>query len=267
MAAAMGVDCQIIDFGQQSDIDMARVAEALAADREHRIKAVMAVQVDTSTSVKNDIADLRRALDAIDHPALLFADCIACLACDEFHMDDWGVDVMVTGSQKGLMTPPGMGFVFFNDKADGARSHANLVTPYWDWRPRMAPEEFYRYFNGTAPTHHLYGLRVALDMILTEEGLENVWHRHAVLARRLGRAGGLGTGRARSPQHRRAGEAQPFRDHGEFRPRQRPAHARLDDGERGRDAGHSRWAVWRGRAAMPRTTCASAIWATSTRIW
>jgi hypothetical protein len=98
-------------------------------------------------------------------------------------MDDWGVDVMVTGSQKGLMTPPGMGFVFFNDKADGARAHANLVTPYWDWRPRANPEEFYRYFNGTAPTHHLYGLRVALDMILKEEGLENVWHRHAVLAR------------------------------------------------------------------------------------
>jgi alanine-glyoxylate transaminase/serine-glyoxylate transaminase/serine-pyruvate transaminase len=183
MAAALGVDCQIIDFGQRSDIDMARVTEALAADREHRIKAVMAVQVDTSTSVKNDIRDLRRALDAIDHPALLFADCIACLACDAFHMDDWGVDVMVTGSQKGLMTPPGMGFVFFNDKADGARTHANLVTPYWDWRPRSAPEEFYRYFNGTAPTHHLYGLRVALDMILKEEGLENVWHRHAVLAR------------------------------------------------------------------------------------
>ena len=182
MAAAMGVDCQIIDFGPRSDIDMARVAEALAADTDHRIKAVLAVQVDTSTSVKNDIAALRATLDNAGHPALLCSDNIACLACDAFEMDDWGVDVMVTGSQKGLMTPPGMAFVFFNDRADRARDRADLVTPYWDWRPRVEADEFYRYFNGTAPTHHLYGLRTALDMILHEEGLDQVWRRHAVLA-------------------------------------------------------------------------------------
>ncbi|AHM04131.1 Serine--glyoxylate aminotransferase [Roseibacterium elongatum DSM 19469] len=181
-AAAMGVDCQVIDFGQQSDVDLARVAEVLKADADHDIKAVMAVQVDTSTSVKNDIRGLRDVLDTVGHPALLFSDNIACLACDEFHMDDWGVDLMVTGSQKGLMTPPGMGFVFFNDKADRARAEANLVTPYWDWRPRVEVTEFYRYFNGTAPTHHLYGLRTALDMI-AEEGLENVWARHRTLAK------------------------------------------------------------------------------------
>ncbi len=183
MARAMGVEAEVIDFGQHSDVDLARVAEALAADTEQRIRAVLAVQVDTSTSVKNDIRGLRAALDTARHPALLFSDNIACLACDEFHMDDWGVDVMVTGSQKGLMTPPGMAFVFFNDRADRARERADLVTPYWDWRPRSNPGEFYRYFNGTAPTHHLYGLRVALDMILHEEGLEHVWRRHATLAR------------------------------------------------------------------------------------
>jgi alanine-glyoxylate transaminase/serine-glyoxylate transaminase/serine-pyruvate transaminase len=185
MGAAMGVDCQIIDFGTQSDIDMDRVAEALAADPDHRIKAVLAVQVDTSTSVRNDIKALRDTLDAAGHPALLCSDNIACLACDDFYMDDWGVDVMVTGSQKGLMTPPGMAFVYFNDKADAVRASAGLVTGYWDWRPRVDPQEFYRYFNGTAPTHHLYGLRVALDMILKEEGLEAVLHRHAVLARAI----------------------------------------------------------------------------------
>jgi alanine-glyoxylate transaminase / serine-glyoxylate transaminase / serine-pyruvate transaminase len=183
MATAMGVEAQVIDFGQRSDIDLDRVAEALAADTDHRIKAVLAVQVDTSTSVKNDIPGLRRTLDAAKHPALLCSDNIACLACDEFHMDEWGVDVMVTGSQKGLMTPPGMAFVFFNDKADRARERADLVTSYWDWRPRANPQEFYRYFNGTAPTHHIYGLRTALDMIVKEEGIEAVWHRHAVLAR------------------------------------------------------------------------------------
>jgi len=183
MAAAMGIECRIIDFGPQSDIDMARVAEALAADAGQAIKAVLAVQVDTSSSVKNDIIALRATLDAAKHPALLFSDNIACLACDEFHMDAWGVDLMVTGSQKGLMTPPGMAFVYFNDKADRARETAGLVTPYWDWRPRVDPAEFYKYFFGTAPTHHLYGLRTALDMIMHEEGLEAVWHRHATLAR------------------------------------------------------------------------------------
>ena len=198
MAAAMHIDCEIIDFGQRADIDMDRVAEALAADKDHKIKAVMAVQVDTSTSVRNDILALRKTLDAAGHPALLFSDNIACLACDAFHMDDWGVDVMVTGSQKGLMTPPGMAFVFFNDKADRARDWADLATSYWDWRPRMAPDEYYKFFNGTAPTHHLYGLREALDMI-KEEGLENVWQRHATLARAVWAA--LDTWGAGGPIH------------------------------------------------------------------
>jgi alanine-glyoxylate transaminase/serine-glyoxylate transaminase/serine-pyruvate transaminase len=182
MADALGIDCQIIDFGSQHDIDMTQVAEALAADPNHEIKGVLAVQVDTATSVKNDIAALRQTLDAAGHPALLMSDNIACLGCDAFEMDSWGVDVMVTGSQKGLMTPPGMSFVFFNDRADAARETAGLVTPYWDWRPRVEPQEFYRYFAGTAPTHHLFGLRTALDMIVHEEGLEAVWKRHARLA-------------------------------------------------------------------------------------
>lgn len=185
MAASMGVDCEVVDFGPRSDVDLDRVEDILKADTAHTIKAVLAVQVDTSSSVRNDIAGLRRALDAAGHPALLFSDNIACLAVDEFHMDDWGVDLMVTGSQKGLMTPPGMGFVFFNDRAEAAREKADLVTPYWDWRPRAAPDEFYRYFCGTAPTHHLFGLKTALDMILREEGLEAVWHRHTVLARAI----------------------------------------------------------------------------------
>ena len=100
-------------------------------------------------------------------------------------MDEWGVDVMVAASQKGLMTPPGLGFVFFNDKADAARTRANCVTRYWDWRPRSNPQDFSQYFEGTAPTHLLFGLREALTMILHEEGLEAVWLRHATLARVL----------------------------------------------------------------------------------
>ncbi|MEL6531824.1 MAG: aminotransferase class V-fold PLP-dependent enzyme [Pseudomonadota bacterium] len=182
IARAMGVETEILDFGTVSGVDAGRLQEVLEADGAHSFKAVLTVQVDTSTSVKNDIAAIRSALDAAGHPALLMCDNIACLACDAFEMDAWGVDVMVTGSQKGLMTPPGMGFVFFNTKADAARDRADLVTPYWDWRPRTEPEEYYRFFFGTAPTHHLYGLREALNMILHEEGLEAVWQRHARLA-------------------------------------------------------------------------------------
>ena len=182
MAEALGADVRRLDFGRRAALDLARVEEALAADPDGRIKAVLTVQVDTATSVRNDIAGLRALLDRLGHPALLMVDCIACLACDVFEMDAWGVDVMVTGSQKGLMTPPGMGFVFYGPKADAARETARCVTGYWDWRVRTAPEEYYRYFCGTAPTHHIYGLRAALDMI-AEEGLEHVWARHARLAR------------------------------------------------------------------------------------
>lgn len=182
MAARLGANVEILDFGKRAPVDIGRVEEVLEADTEQRIKAVLAVQVDTSTSVRNDVPGVRAALDKAGHPALLMVDCIACFGCDAFEMDAWGVDVMVTGSQKGLMTPPGMGFVFFNDRAEAVRETANCVSNYWDWRPRTYVDEFYQYFNGTAPTHHLYGLRTALDMI-AEEGLDNVLSRHGVLAR------------------------------------------------------------------------------------
>ena len=179
MAEGMGVNVETIDYGSHAPIDMSRVAEVLGADKEGRIKAVLAVHVDTSTSVKNDIAGLRALMDSVGHPALLMADCIASLGCDRFEMDAWGVDVMVSGCQKGLMTPAGMSFVWFNEKANAARG--NCVTSYWDWRPRVNPEMYFQYFDGTAPTHHLYGLRTALDMIKTE-GLDEVFARHEKLA-------------------------------------------------------------------------------------
>ncbi|MEM1130399.1 MAG: aminotransferase class V-fold PLP-dependent enzyme [Pseudomonadota bacterium] len=185
MARAMGVNVRTLDFGMRNAVDLERFRTALLADSEHRIKAVMTTQVDTSTSVRNDIKALRDVLDETGHPALLMIDCIACLACDDFHMDAWGVDVMVAGSQKGLMTPPGLGFVYFNDKADEAREAAACVTSYWDWRPRVGAEMFYQLFCGTAPTHHLFGLREALDMLLVEEGLEEALARHAILARAI----------------------------------------------------------------------------------
>ncbi|MEM9268391.1 MAG: aminotransferase class V-fold PLP-dependent enzyme, partial [Pseudomonadota bacterium] len=110
MAEALGVEVELLDFGNATPHDLNRVESRLRADQDHRIKAVLAVHTDTSTSIRNDIEGLRQALDAAGHPALLQVDCIASLACEPFEMDAWGVDVMVTGCQKGLMTPPGMAF-------------------------------------------------------------------------------------------------------------------------------------------------------------
>lgn len=184
MALGLGAEVETLDFGKRDPMDMDRIAQTLRADVGHKIKAVLAVHVDTSTSIRNDVAALRAVLDAVEHPALLMADCIASLGCDRFEMDAWGVDVMVAGCQKGLMVPPGMAFVFFNAKAAAARAALPRVSRYWDWSPRANPEEFFMYWNGTAPTHHLYGLRTALDM-LHGEGIEAVWARHARLARAI----------------------------------------------------------------------------------
>jgi len=184
VAAGLGVKVDLEDFGKQSPVDPDRIETLLRADSAHEIKAVMVTHVDTSTSIRNDIPAIRAAMDAAGHPALLMADCIASLACDRFEMDDWGVDVMVAGSQKGLMLPPGLGFVYFGDKAAEARARRDVVSRYWDWVPRADPALFYQYFGGTAPTHHLYGLRAALDMI-HEERIEAVWARHARLAQAI----------------------------------------------------------------------------------
>ncbi|MBD3766268.1 MAG: alanine--glyoxylate aminotransferase family protein [Rhodobacterales bacterium] len=182
-ARALGVRVDVLDFGSSSPVDMARVEAALRADTGRTIKAVLTTQVDTSSSVRTDIPALRAVLDAAGHPALLAVDCIAAMACDEFRMDDWGVDVAVSASQKGLMVPPGLGFVWFSDRAADRCAGADLRTPYWNWTPRARGEEFWQHFCGTAPTHHLYGLREALTMILHEEGLPAVWARHDRLAR------------------------------------------------------------------------------------
>lgn len=182
VATRLGANVEILDFGKQSPVDPDRLEAALKADQSHEIKAVLSVHVDTATSVRNDIAAMRKAIDAAGHPAVFAVDCIASLGCDRFEMDKWGVDVMIAASQKGLMTPPGMGFVWFSEKARQAGQGNDMRTPYWDWETRANPVHLYEYFDGTPPTHHLYGLRQAVSMIL-DEGLENVWARHETLAR------------------------------------------------------------------------------------
>jgi alanine-glyoxylate transaminase/serine-glyoxylate transaminase/serine-pyruvate transaminase len=182
IAGTLGIDVHLVDFGMQSDADPNRLEEELRADASGKIKAVLTVQTDTASSVRNDIPALRKAIDSTGHDALFMVDCIASLACDRFEMDQWGVDVVVAGCQKGLMTPTGLSFVYFNDKAGKSRE---LTSPgyYWDWHARVHPDVFYRQFGGTPPTHHLFGLREALNMLLHEEGLDACWARHATIAR------------------------------------------------------------------------------------
>lgn len=184
-ARRMGVVVETLTFFPGAALDPARVTERLSGDAAHRIKAVLSVQVDTASSVRHDIPVLRAAMDAAGHPALLVVDCVASMGCETFEMDVWGVDVAITASQKGLMTPPGLAFIFFNDKAAAVRNALPGVSPYWDWAPRANPAMFYQYFCGTAPTHHLFALREALTMLVHEEGMEAAWARHAAMARAI----------------------------------------------------------------------------------
>ena len=178
-AADVGIVVETLDFGLMPP-DPQRLADRLARDGAHDIKAVLVCQVDTASSARADIPALRAAMG--EHPACFAVDAIASLGCEPMRMDDWGVDVAFAASQKGLMMPPGMGFVWFSEKARAAGRGAGLRTPYWDWTPRADGPEFWQYWQGTAPTHHLFGLREALDMILHEEGLPQVWARHDTLA-------------------------------------------------------------------------------------
>jgi len=154
-----------------------QLEEALREDASHQYKAVITVQTDTSTSISNNIPNIRAAITAANHPALLMVDCIASFCCEPFDMDAWGVDVMLTASQKGLMTPPGLAIVYLGEKVWKHHEAADLNTPYWNWQPRAKPAFYAERFCGTAPTHHLFGLREALNMLF-EEGMEGVWNRH-----------------------------------------------------------------------------------------
>ena len=184
MARKLGIKVDVVDFGKNRALDIEVLAKKLKSESKTKYKAILMTHVDTSTSVKNDILNIRKKLDEINCSALLAVDCIASLACDKFEMDKWGVDIMVAACQKGLMVPPGIGFVFFNERARERQKQIPHVSSYWDWEPRINPKFYYEYFCGTAPTHHIYGLRTALDMIKNEE-IENTWKRHEILSRAI----------------------------------------------------------------------------------
>jgi alanine-glyoxylate transaminase/serine-glyoxylate transaminase/serine-pyruvate transaminase len=186
MARMMGVKVEVLRGDWQRAVDPAAVAQRLAADTAHEIKAILVVQIDTASGVVNDIPAIRRAIDSVEHPALLMVDCVASLGCMPFEMDDWKVDVAMSGSQKGLMTPPGLAFVAANDRALAAHQKADLRTRYWDWTFRMGQVHYQKY-GGTPPQHLLFALRKALDLLLAE-GLPHAARRHALLAEAARRA-------------------------------------------------------------------------------
>src|SRR6202012_3529847 len=179
-AKAMGADVEVLKGDWRRAIRVAEVEQRLRQDKDHKIKAILTVQVDTASGAYNDIAAIGAAIKASGHPALYMVDAVASLACMPFEMDAWGIDVAMSGSQKGLMTPPGLGFVAASDKAKDAHKHANMRTPYWDWTEREGTEHYRRY-AGTAPVHLLFAMRKAVDMLYAE-GLEHVFLRHRLLA-------------------------------------------------------------------------------------
>jgi alanine-glyoxylate transaminase/serine-glyoxylate transaminase/serine-pyruvate transaminase len=180
MAKMLGAEVEIFQGDWRRAVDPAAVEERLRRDARHLIKAVLLVQIDTASGVVNDVAAVRKAMDAARHPALLMVDTVASLGCMEFDMDAWGVDVAMAGSQKGLMTPPGLAFVAANDRARAVHKSAGLRTLYWDWTMREGQVHYQKYC-GTPPEHLLFALRKALDLI-KEEGLPNAIRRHALLA-------------------------------------------------------------------------------------
>jgi alanine-glyoxylate transaminase/serine-glyoxylate transaminase/serine-pyruvate transaminase len=192
MATKLGVVTELIPTDWRRGADAALLEAKLREDKTHSIKAVCVVHNETSTGATSRIPLIRKAMDAAGHPALLLVDTISSLGSIEFRHDDWGVDVTIAGSQKGLMLPPGLSFNCTSEKARKAAQSSTLPKSYWGWEEMIASNKT-GYFPFTPATNLLYGLREALKM-LQEEGMQNVFarhDRHAEATRRAVRAWGL----------------------------------------------------------------------------
>ncbi|MDD9981804.1 MAG: aminotransferase class V-fold PLP-dependent enzyme [Gammaproteobacteria bacterium] len=192
MARRLGLDVEVLEGDWRTGADPARIEARLTEDHDHFVKAVAVVHNETSTGVTSRIGAVRAALDAAGHPALLLVDTISSLASIDYRHDEWGVDVTVGGSQKGLMLPPGLGFNAVSEKALAASTSAGMARSYWDWEAMLGPNRA-GFFPYTPATNLLYGLAEAIDMLL-EEGLGNVFRRHdshAEATRRAVRAWGM----------------------------------------------------------------------------
>jgi alanine-glyoxylate transaminase/serine-glyoxylate transaminase/serine-pyruvate transaminase len=180
MAERLGLDVDVIDVDWGKGVPVEDYAARLAADKTHAIKAVFATHNETATGVTSNIAAIRAALDATGHPALLFVDGVSSIGSIEFEMEDWGVDLAVAGSQKGLMLPAGLGLLAVSEKALAAHERANMPRCYFSFADMVRLNDT-GYFPYTPPTQLLRGLRVSLDLLL-DAGMESVWDRHHRLA-------------------------------------------------------------------------------------
>lgn len=176
MATKLGIEAEFISSDWRAGADASAIEARLRDDKAHAIKAVCVVHNETSTGCVTDIAAVRRAIDRAGHPALLMVDTISSLASIDYRHDEWGVDVTVAGSQKGLMLPPGLSFNAVSEKALKASKSARFARSFWDWEDMIAINSK-GFFPYTPATNMLQGLKVALDM-LDEEGMENVFARH-----------------------------------------------------------------------------------------
>jgi alanine-glyoxylate transaminase / serine-glyoxylate transaminase / serine-pyruvate transaminase len=186
MAARLGLQVDFVPGDWRHGVDPALVGQKLADDRGGAIKAVAVVHNETSTGVTSRIPDIRRAMDAARHPALLLVDAVSSLGSIDYRHDEWRADVAVSSSQKGMMLPPGLGFNAISDKALAASSSARLPRSYWDWAP-MITNNAAGFFTTTPATNLLYGLREAIQMLM-DEGLSNVFARHQRFAEGTRRA-------------------------------------------------------------------------------
>ena len=177
MARKLGLDVRFLDGDWRSGVDAERIGEELRRDDARRIKAVAVVHNETSTGVASSIPNVRAAIDAVGHPALLMVDTISSLASIDYRHEEWGVDVTVAGSQKGLMLPPGLGFNAISERALRASENAGLPRVYWDWHAMLGPNRA-GFFPYTPATNLLYGLAESIRIILDEAGLAEVFHRH-----------------------------------------------------------------------------------------
>ncbi len=180
IATRFGIEVEFIPGDWRRGADPAAIEAKLAEDKAHKIKAVMVVHNETSTGATSRVAEIRKAIDAAGHPALFMVDTISSLASVDYRHDEWQVDVTVSGSQKGLMLPPGLGFNAISEKALAASKANRLPRSYWDWQ-EMIKINGTGFFPYTPATNLLYGLKEALAM-LREEGLDNVFARHKRLA-------------------------------------------------------------------------------------
>jgi alanine-glyoxylate transaminase/serine-glyoxylate transaminase/serine-pyruvate transaminase len=176
MASRLGIEAEFIKGDWRSGVNADAIEARLSEDKSHSIKAVAVVHNETSTGVASNIAAVRRAIDKAGHPALLLVDTISSLGSIDYRHEEWGVDVTVGGSQKGLMLPPGLSFNAVSEKARAAAKSAKLPRSFWDWEEMIAINEK-GFFPYTPSTNLLQGLKVAIEM-LHEEGLDNVFARH-----------------------------------------------------------------------------------------